>query len=127
LRAFRKSAAIAAALACFALAFPTQAPAALSWSCQLALNSACGAERPDSRALTACLSEHSSRLSRSCGAKFPHIVAVASRCEADPRRYCSHVARVASIPGCMQNRLEHVGQPCRSALAQIGVGGARKR
>ena len=30
LRAFRKSAAIAAALACFALAFPTQAPAALS-------------------------------------------------------------------------------------------------
>jgi hypothetical protein len=95
--------------------------------CALALKSACGAVRPHGSDLKACLDAHAARLTRSCGSRLPHIVAVAGRCEADARRFCSHVARVSALPSCMTHRLHEVGQPCRTALARIGLGDLGRR
>jgi hypothetical protein len=119
-KVLRVLSAVAGALALVA-ALSAEATA-LPMTCALALNSSCGSVTPHGDDLRACLNAHSARLNRSCGSRFPHIVAVASRCEADARRFCSHVARMSALPSCMEHRLHEAGRPCRTALAKIGLG-----
>ncbi|HUO55006.1 MAG TPA: hypothetical protein VMU18_09705 [Rhodoblastus sp.] len=104
-----------------ALTFVSEASALSRLMCYRAVHSACGAVNPHGRGLKTCLNNHSTSLTRSCGGKFPHIVAVAGRCEADARRFCGHVSRASAIPSCMERRLHEVGQPCRNALAKVGL------
>ena len=125
MRSLGRLAAVSAAVVLLGAAFATEGSAASYLSCYRAFKSACGEVKPSS--LKACFASHSNKLSRSCGDKLPHAVAIARECEADARKFCSHVARAASVPACMNRRLAEVGEPCRDALAKVGIAVPRKR
>ena len=123
---FRGLAAAGAAVLFLGAALPSLANSP-SISCFLAFNSACGHVRPRAAQLEACFDAHSARLARSCGEHLPHFVTVARRCEAEAERFCGHVARVSSLPSCMEHRLAEVGQSCQNALARAGLAPRRPR
>jgi hypothetical protein len=89
--------------------------AASNLSCYWAINSACGGAGPHGHSVKACFETHSSRLSRSCGARLPHFVAVTHRCDADQRRLCGHATRAEA------------GASCRAALAKVGIRSPSRR
>jgi hypothetical protein len=121
LQTFRGTAAVVAALVFFGAIFVTETALASNVSCYWALNSACGRVSPAGAHVRACIETHHSRLSRSCGGRLPRFVAVTRRCEAEARRFCSHVTRASAVPSCMNRRLAEVGASCRKALAKVGV------
>jgi hypothetical protein len=118
---------VCAALVLLGAAFATDAPAASRLSCARAINSACGRVEPKAGRLQACFEAHFDRLSGPCGERLSRGAAVARACEADARKFCGGVKRAAQIPGCMKRRLSEVGEPCKNALARVGVSVARKR
>src|SRR5271157_5529127 len=121
------SVALGAALVLLGAAFATEAPAASRISCARAVKSACGGVEPKGGRLRACFESHFDKLSRPCGEKLSHAAAVARACEADARKFCGGVKRAVQIPGCMKPRLKELSEPCRAALAKVGVSAAGKR
>ena len=127
MRSSLHSIAAGAALILLGAAFATDAPAASRLSCARAVNSACGGVEPKGGRLQACFEAHFDKLSGPCGETLSRGAAVARACEADARKFCGGVKRAVQIPGCMKRRLREVAEPCKAALANIGVSVARKR
>ena len=108
-------------------AFLTDASAASRLSCALAIKTACGDAEPRGGRLRACFKSHMGQLAGPCGDKLSRAAATAHACEADARKFCGGVKRAVDVPGCMKPRLAEVGEPCKAALAKVGVKPARKR
>ena len=119
--------ALGAALVPLGASVTTDALAASRVTCALAIKSACGDVEPHGGRLRACFESHMEKLAGTCGDKLSRAAATAHACEADARKFCGGVNRAVDVPGCMKPRLAEVGEPCKAALAKVGVKAARKR
>jgi hypothetical protein len=90
-------------------------------ACAAAVKQTCGQVQPRAAPLRACFDRNPNQLSRPCGNRLTQVANVAQQCEADVRRLCGGVRRVADVQACMQPRLREVSAGCRRALAGVAV------
>jgi hypothetical protein len=101
----------------------TEAPAFVGGSraCVSAVKQTCGDVKPRLLPLRACFETHLDHLSGPCASKLSHAADVAKQCEADVKRLCGHVTRMAEVEDCMKPRLAEVSERCKSALVKIAL------
>jgi hypothetical protein len=92
-----------------------------SGACVSAVKKSCGDVKPRVEPLRACFETHLDHLSERCASRLSHVADVAKQCEADVKRLCRGVTRVAELEDCMKPRLMEVSEPCKSALVKIAV------
>jgi hypothetical protein len=85
-------------------------------ACATAIVERCGQVRPRVAPLRACIDRHRDPLSRACAGRLTQVTDVAKDCEADVKRLCGGVRRVADVEACMQPRLDKASARCRRAL-----------
>jgi hypothetical protein len=114
---------LGAALVLVGSSFSTQAPAFVggSGACVSAVKRSCGDVKPRLLPLRACFETHLDHLSRPCASKLSHAADAAKQCEADVKRLCGGVTRLAEIEDCMKPRLGEVSEPCKRALVKVAV------
>jgi hypothetical protein len=90
-------------------------------ACAAAVKQRCGHVQPRVGPLRACFETHMDHVSGPCASRLTQVATVAQECEADVRRLCGSVQRVANVQACMQPRLREVSAGCRRALARVAV------
>ena len=91
-------------------------------ACAADIKSLCGQVNPGEGRIAACVKERFKDVSKPCQNLLAKGAAVAKACKPDVKQYCANARRRSAIVACLQAALADLGDPCRSAIAQIASG-----